>query len=432
MDLTLRPLIIPHVESTQPEAQCGSRPGRGCTDQLFALRVLQESSAARRLPLLAAFVDLAKAFDSIDRRLLVLMLRASCMPDKLVRIFESMYNHTSCAVRQGKKIGPVFQTSSGVQQGCLSGSWGFIMYIHFALEPILPDLQRLGVSVVYSLRDGRRLDAAKLKVSSSGAITTNIGTLLIVDDTTIMATDVDSFRAGLKLLYEQFRRYGLMVNVAKSAAVHFGGWDALQCELCSSADGARDATILCDSCDRAFHLRCLKLPSLPLGPWRCDGCGGAAAATGKAASCARESAMYPTLPVGDGILEWTKSTKYLGVTVHEDCGLDAELTSRIAAARAALKKLRPLVQGGKSWRHMRSCFAQSYRLLVITVLLYGCEVWALSTKQLQRIEVAHRSMLRSALPRRHRGAHISNAKLHKMFRIPTAEALVAKAQLQWL
>ena len=70
MRLVLGPRVIPGVEARLPEAQCGARPQRGCVDQLFSLRILQEQAYARRVALYAVFIDFAKAFDSIDRSLL--------------------------------------------------------------------------------------------------------------------------------------------------------------------------------------------------------------------------------------------------------------------------------------------------------------------------------------------------------------------------
>ncbi len=55
--------------------------------------------------------------------------------------------------------------------------------------------------------------------------------------------------------------------------------NTLVCELCSS--GQHEAEILlCDSCDRGFHLYCLTppLPAVPEGDWLCPRCARAEAA----------------------------------------------------------------------------------------------------------------------------------------------------------
>ena len=52
-----------------PEAQCGLRPHRLTTDMVFAVRRLQELGRKARVPLFLCFIDLQKAYDSVDRTL---------------------------------------------------------------------------------------------------------------------------------------------------------------------------------------------------------------------------------------------------------------------------------------------------------------------------------------------------------------------------
>ena len=53
-----------------PEEQCGFRPQRSTTDMMFGVRRLQELGRKARVPLFLCFVDLQKAYDSVDRALI--------------------------------------------------------------------------------------------------------------------------------------------------------------------------------------------------------------------------------------------------------------------------------------------------------------------------------------------------------------------------
>ena len=53
-----------------PEEQCGFRPHHSTTDMMFAVRRLQELGRKARVPLFLCFIDLQKAYDSVDRTLL--------------------------------------------------------------------------------------------------------------------------------------------------------------------------------------------------------------------------------------------------------------------------------------------------------------------------------------------------------------------------
>ena len=53
-----------------PEEQCGFRPQRSTTDVMFIVRRLQELGRTSNTSLEICFIDLAKAYDSVDRVLL--------------------------------------------------------------------------------------------------------------------------------------------------------------------------------------------------------------------------------------------------------------------------------------------------------------------------------------------------------------------------
>ena len=53
-----------------PERKCGFRQVRSTIDMLFVVRRLQELGRARKIPLYMCFIDLQKAYGSVDRELL--------------------------------------------------------------------------------------------------------------------------------------------------------------------------------------------------------------------------------------------------------------------------------------------------------------------------------------------------------------------------
>ena len=62
--------LQPLSESIIPETQCGFRPGRGTTDRIFSARQVQEKCREQGRDLCLAFIDLTKAFDSVNREAL--------------------------------------------------------------------------------------------------------------------------------------------------------------------------------------------------------------------------------------------------------------------------------------------------------------------------------------------------------------------------
>ena len=53
-----------------PETQCGFRSGRGAADMIYSARQIQEKCIEQQIPLYQVFVDLTKAFDTVNREAL--------------------------------------------------------------------------------------------------------------------------------------------------------------------------------------------------------------------------------------------------------------------------------------------------------------------------------------------------------------------------
>ena len=62
------------------EEQSGFRPKRSTTDIMFVIRRLQELMRKKRIPLYVCFIDLTKAYDSVDRTLLWTVLARFGVP----------------------------------------------------------------------------------------------------------------------------------------------------------------------------------------------------------------------------------------------------------------------------------------------------------------------------------------------------------------
>ena len=87
------------AEDVYPESQCGLRANRSTSDIIFSLRLLKEQCGQRNLPLHIAFMDLSKAFDTVNRQAPMDMLLYTGAPAKLVKLIDSLHEGTKGKVR---------------------------------------------------------------------------------------------------------------------------------------------------------------------------------------------------------------------------------------------------------------------------------------------------------------------------------------------
>ena len=88
--ILLNRLITIVSESNLPEAQCGFRSGRSTIDMMLAVRQVKEKCVEQQMDLYSVFIDLTKAFDTVNRQALWTILAKLGCPCKfiaMVRLF---------------------------------------------------------------------------------------------------------------------------------------------------------------------------------------------------------------------------------------------------------------------------------------------------------------------------------------------------------
>jgi len=102
-----------------PESQCGFRTGRGTTDMIFSARQLQEKCLEQYKDLCLIFIDLTKAFDSMNRSGLWAVLSRVGYPDKFVKIVQSFHDGMLASVLDGGSASSTFSVTFDTKQGCI-------------------------------------------------------------------------------------------------------------------------------------------------------------------------------------------------------------------------------------------------------------------------------------------------------------------------
>jgi len=108
------------------ESQCGFCAGRSTMDMIFTARRLQEKCREQQCKLCAVFVDLTKAFDSVDRTELLsgkfcsrsAAPQTSSPSSAPFTIIRSFHEGMRASVIENGEVSPNFEVTNGTKQGC--------------------------------------------------------------------------------------------------------------------------------------------------------------------------------------------------------------------------------------------------------------------------------------------------------------------------
>jgi hypothetical protein len=98
------------------EHQFGGMPTKGCADGLFCIKSLLHMRHQHNLPLYIMFVDLVKAYDTVNHELLFQILERYGAPNKYVDAIRRLYSSLIAKISIGTEKAEISQTV-GVRQG---------------------------------------------------------------------------------------------------------------------------------------------------------------------------------------------------------------------------------------------------------------------------------------------------------------------------
>ncbi|KAG0711023.1 Iron-sulfur protein NUBPL [Chionoecetes opilio] len=191
--------IRSHLVKHQRPQQSGFTPGKSTTDRILALRVLVERRREFRQGMLAAYVDLKKAFDSVHRESLWDLLRLQGIPARTIGLITGLYSGTESAVKCGAGVSSFFPVNTGVRQGCVLAPSLFNACMDWVLDKVV-DQSDCGASVG----------------------NTKITDLVFADDAVIFAESLEVLVMALEALHEEAKPLGLVVSWLKTKVQVFG------------------------------------------------------------------------------------------------------------------------------------------------------------------------------------------------------------------
>ncbi len=179
------------------DAQNGFRTKRSTIDHIQTMTSIIDTRKGKKKSTFVAFIDLRKAYDSINRNKLWEKLAEVGVNDRMFQAVKSLYSDVKCCVRINGLYSEWFNVSRGLKQSCLLSPILFNIYINDLLTTL--NNFNIGIQIDDDL----------------------IAALAYADDLAIMAETERDLNLLLDVLNLWCQRNELSINMDKSKVVHF-------------------------------------------------------------------------------------------------------------------------------------------------------------------------------------------------------------------
>jgi hypothetical protein len=145
----------------------------------------------------------------------------------------------------------------------------------------------------------------------------------------------------------------------------------------------------------------------------------------------QEDGDISDVAVDNGFYTFTDNFKYLGSIISWDLSADADIAKRIRSATGSFAKLRSVLRNKRTHIKQRSAI---YATIVLSILLYGGEYWAMREDLLQKLEVFHNQCVRDMChitKNKQRFEKIKTTSLNERMGLVPIRDMICTKQLRW-
>ena len=157
------------------------------------MRNIIEQSIEWQSSLYVNFIDFQKAFDSVHRDSLSLIMRSYSIPSKIINMVKALYADFECAVVDGHDTTEWFKIKTGVKQGCNMSGLLFLLVVDWVMRN--------------TLQEGN--------TGIRWKFTTKLEDLDFADDIALLSSTRQHIQTKTDKLAHEAERVGLKVNVDK-------------------------------------------------------------------------------------------------------------------------------------------------------------------------------------------------------------------------
>lgn len=371
------------------EEQTGFRPNRGTTDGSFNLIQALLKRKEHGLDTWVLFIDLVKAFDSVNHEAAFTIMKKFGFPNHFINIVIRLHKNATINFNIDSTSESI-QNTIGVRQGSVEGPSIFLFIMQAAIETMTWPVPKPEFCTrfdedakTHGERWNRRYQGGKGK-DKKLVDTFMIWNSLFADDDGVLFNSRNDLIVGTNYFYHHLLRFGLQMHVGQ--------------ETESKKEPSKTEAMYCPAKTSSYI----------------DG-------------------DKSDVKVGNGFISFTDKFKYLGSVIHYSLTSTADIDARINQANAAFGALRKPVFSNKHISdHVKGSI---YNALVITTLIYGCENWCMTENLMRKLQTFHNSCVRAMCRvsiRQTIKYHIRSKDLYKKLNTQPIQTFLYNKLLRWI
>ncbi|VDL99658.1 unnamed protein product [Schistocephalus solidus] len=184
---------------------------------IFATRRLQEKCQEMRTYLYTTFVDLTKAFDTVNRDGLRKFMQKLGCPERFTQIVHQLHDGMTARVTDNGTVSEAFTITNGVKHGCVLAPTLFSLMFWAMFINAYRDKQP-GIRIAYRT-DGHLLNSRHMQTSTHVS-TTTVHDLLFSDDCALNTLTEEDMQRSMDIFTAGCADFGLTIITAKTVFMH--------------------------------------------------------------------------------------------------------------------------------------------------------------------------------------------------------------------
>ena len=186
---------------------------------MFVVRRLQELARKKRIPLYECFIDLAKAYESVDRTLLWTALARFGVPHNLISVIRQFHDDMRTCVRlDNRACSGWFAVEQGLRQGCVFALLLFNIFFAAVVDVASTRFKAdKGImEALVHLRKKRGRGGRGKATAGESVLATPLWGMLDADDAGDVSQSPEQLRKMMVVIVVVCAVFGLTVSEAKT------------------------------------------------------------------------------------------------------------------------------------------------------------------------------------------------------------------------